>query len=182
MGAALSQDDTPPPPAKSRAGSPSSTLVESAIPRVLGHVRSARPYASDALLVILLGLLTLFARWMTLEPIENGGDPLDNWYFVRQWAHDLDWSDVRFDHHASRFGIHFLTFAAQKLFGVHPEAYYVPQLFASVVSTMLIYLLARQVAGKAVGVVAALFLVESNSFICLRNCVRQFVTTIVKRM
>jgi hypothetical protein len=131
-----------------------------------------RTHGVELSLVVALAALTLFVRLVRLEPIENGGDPLDNWYFVRQWAYDNDPGRARLDHHASRFGIHWITWIAQTLFGTHPRVYYVPQIFASTVATLLTYALGRLVSGRLVGLVAAALLLECPPFVSASSQLR----------
>jgi hypothetical protein len=136
--------------------------------RLLAAIRT---YGADAAFVVVLVGLALFVRWIRLEPIENGGDPLDNWYFVRQWHHE-NLAYGRIDHHASRFGIHWITYVAQLALGTHPRVYYAPPLFASVVCTALTYVVGRQVSGKLVGFVAALLVLECEPFVSASSQLR----------
>jgi hypothetical protein len=131
-----------------------------------------RDHGVEVALVVALAVLALFVRFVRLEPIENGGDPLDNWYFVRQWAYDNDPARARLDHHASRFGIHWITWITQSVFGTHPWVYYVPALFASVAATLLTYTLGRLVSGRLVGLVAALLLLECPPFVSASSQLR----------
>jgi hypothetical protein len=123
-------------------------------------------------IVAALAALAVFVRIARLEPIENGGDPLDNWYFVRQWAYENELGDGRLDHHASRFGIHWITWLAQTLFGTHPRVYYVAPIAASTVATVLTYVLGRLVSGRFVGVLAALLLLECPPFVSASSQLR----------
>jgi hypothetical protein len=115
-------------------------------------------------LVTGLVCVNTFARWVMLEPIENGGDPLDAWYFVRQLAHHNDPAHAGLNHHTSRFGMHWITWIVQRLFGTHPHYYYLPQLFASAACVALVYLLGRQVHGRIAGALAATWLMEFDLF------------------
>ena len=119
---------------------------------------------ADALVAATLVLVNLYARWVRLESIENGGDPLDAWFFVRQWAHGGDVARATMNHHSARFGMHWLTWLVQSVFGTDPRYYYVPQLFASSVCVGLIYLLGRQVSGRVAGVVSAACLMQYELF------------------
>src|SRR5262249_6746010 len=121
-------------------------------------------YGLDAAILLATLGLTVLLRWAALEPIENGGDPLDNWFFVKQWAHNTGVFSGYLNHHNARFGIHWLTWLVQRVFGTAAQYYYLPSLFASVVCSLLTYILGRQVAGRAVGVVAVLFLLEFDPF------------------
>jgi hypothetical protein len=118
----------------------------------------------DALFLVGLVGLNAFARWVRLEPIENGGDPLDAWYFVRQWAHENHPATARLNHHTARFGMHWITWLVQVIGGTHPRYYYYPQLIASCATVGLTYLLGRQVKGKLVGALAALWLMQYGLF------------------
>jgi hypothetical protein len=131
-----------------------------------------RNHGVEVALVVTLAVLALFVRFVQLEPIENGGDPLDNWYFVRQWAYDNDPARARLDHHASRFGIHWITWIVQSVFGTHPRVYYLPPLFASVVATLLTYALGRLVSGRFVGLVAGVLLLECAPFVTASSQLR----------
>lgn len=132
--------------------------------RIGALLAGARRVWPDILLLVALVAGNGFVRWVGLDPIENGGDPLDNWYFVRQFAYENHPATAWLDHHCARFGIHWITFLVQKIFGVHPKFYYFPQLFASALCVGLVYLLGRQVAGRAVAVLAALLLIENDLF------------------
>lgn len=122
-----------------------------------------------ALLVFLCGL-SLFARWLTLEPIELSGDPLDYWYFVRQWSYPNDITS--FNHHDARFGIHSLLWLTQKLFGEEPQFTYVAPLFASTVVTGLTYVLGRMLGSRAVGIVSVACVLEFDPFIRASSQIR----------
>jgi dolichyl-phosphate-mannose-protein mannosyltransferase len=122
-------------------------------------------YGLDVVLCLLLTALTLYVRWASLEPIESGGDPLDNWFWVKQWAHNTGLLSGYLNHHNSRFGIHWLTWIVQRLFGTEPVYYYVAPVFASTLCSLLLYLLGRQIASRAVGVIAVLMLLEFDGFI-----------------
>jgi dolichyl-phosphate-mannose-protein mannosyltransferase len=122
-------------------------------------------YGVDTGLCMCVVLLTLFVRWASLERIESGGDPLDNWFFVKQWAHNTGLFSGYLNHHNSRFGIHWLTWIVQRVFGTHPVYYFIPPVFASTVCSLLIYLLGRQVASRAVGLIAVLMLLEFDGFV-----------------
>jgi len=121
-------------------------------------------HAVDLSLVAGLVCVNSFARWVTLEPIENGGDPLDAWYFVRQLAHHNDPAHAGLNHHTSRFGMHWITWLVQKLFGTHPHFYYLPQLIASAACVALVYLLGRQVHSRVAGALAATWLMQLDLF------------------
>jgi hypothetical protein len=122
-------------------------------------------YWVDLVLCVGVVLVTLFVRWASLEPVESGGDPLDNWFWVKQWAHNTGLLSGYLNHHNSRFGIHWLTWIVQRCFGTSPVAYYVAPVFASTVCSVLLYVLGRQLASPAVGVVAVLMLLEFDGFI-----------------
>jgi len=115
-------------------------------------------------LVTGLVCVNTFARWVTLEGIENGGDPLDAWYFVRQLAHVNDPAHAGLNHHTSRCGMHWITWIVQHVFGTAPHFYYLPQLFASAACVALTYLLGRQVHGRVAGALAATWLMEFDLF------------------
>lgn len=120
--------------------------------------------SADALVALSLVLVNLYARWVELQPIENGGDPLDAWFFVRQWAHDGDVARGTMNHHSARFGMHWLTWLVQATFGTNPRYYYVPGLVASCTCVGLVYLLGRQVSGRVAGVVSAAWLMQYDLF------------------
>jgi dolichyl-phosphate-mannose-protein mannosyltransferase len=120
--------------------------------------------ARDAALATSLVLVNLYCRWVRLEPIENGGDPLDAWFIVRQWAHAGNAATATLNHHSARFGMHWLTWLDQALFGTDPRYYYVPQLFASCACVGLVYLLGRQVSGRVAGVLSAAWLMQYDQF------------------
>ena len=87
-------------------------------------------YGVDIGLCVLVVSLTLFVRWASLERIESGGDPLDNWFFVKQWAHNTGVLSGYLNHHNSRFGIHWLTWIVQRVFGTHSVYYFIAPVFA----------------------------------------------------
>jgi hypothetical protein len=113
---------------------------------------------------------SLFARWLTLEPIELSGDPLDYWYFVRQWSYPNDITS--FNHHDARFGIHTLLWLVQKLFGEHPKYTYVAPLFASTVVTALTYVLGRLLRSRSAGLISAIVVLEFDPFIRASSQIR----------
>jgi len=121
-------------------------------------LRGVRAHGVD--LVIVTGFVTtnLFARLVTLERIENGGDPLDAWFFVRQWVHGDPVSKGGMNHHFARFGMHWITWLVQQCFGSDPRFYYVPQLIASSGCVALAYVLGRLLHGRLCGVLTALWL------------------------
>lgn len=116
-------------------------------------------WADCGIVVCLLGLTTL-VRLLTLQPVENGGDPLDNWYFVRQWAHNPEPFRGYLNHHQARVGIHWVTWIVQRLWGHGIAAYYVAPLLASHACTALTYVAGKQAGSRGVGVLAALLLLE----------------------
>jgi hypothetical protein len=153
-----------------------------------------RKYWQDVVLLTGLLGLSVFVRWISLELIEDGGDPLDNWFFVRQWRYETDLAKTRIDHHAARMGIHWLTFLVQRAFGPEPWFYYVPTLIISNLCAVFTYLLGRQAAGKAVGVLAALLVISNGTLgeaanqlrrgifecfyvLCALNCLVRYLDT-----
>jgi hypothetical protein len=148
------------------SGEVSIGVASASVPSAATHRVSAylRKHAVDLSLVAGLVCVNTFARWVMLEPIENGGDPLDAWYFVRQLAHDNDPARATLSHHTSRFGMHWITWVVERLFGTHPHFYYLPQLIASAACVALIYLLGRQVHGRVAGALAATWLMQLELF------------------
>ncbi|HEV8550967.1 MAG TPA: hypothetical protein VGQ57_18095, partial [Polyangiaceae bacterium] len=124
----------------------------------------ALAYGPDASFLITLVALNAFVRWLQLEPIENGGDPLDAWYFVKQLAHEVHPATAHLNHHTSRWGMHWITWVVQHVGGPEPRYYYYPQLIASCGTIALTYLLGRQVEGKLAGALAALWLMNYGLF------------------
>lgn len=129
-----------------------------------------RGLPGEASILAFLCAFSLFARWITLEPIELSGDPLDYWYFVRQWSYPNDITS--FNHHDARFGIHSLLWLVQKLFGEHPKYTYVAPLFASTVVTALTYVLGRLLRSRAAGLVSAVLVLEFDPFIRASSQIR----------
>lgn len=121
-------------------------------------------YGVDVALCAFIVVLTVFVRWATLDQVESGGDPLDNWFFVKQWGHTDGLFSGYLNHHNSRFGIHWITWVVQRLFGTETVDYFIAPVFASTVCSVLIYVLGRQVSSRAVGLIAALMLLEFDGF------------------
>ena len=118
----------------------------------------------DLVFCLAIGLLALFVRIMHLEQISCSGDPQNNWYFVRQLLSGFNFSTVQWTHHMARFGVHWVTVVVQSLFGASPFTYYIPQLLASVIATVLVYILGYKVASRTVGILAAFFFITFSPF------------------
>ncbi len=124
----------------------------------------------DVGLVVAVMALTLVSRILTMQPIENGGDPLDYWYFVKQWSHHIDMEKVGWNHHRARLGIHWMVWVVQKLFGENPKFYYVAPIFVSTLVSGLMYVLGllsvgRSTLGRAAGILGVLLLLEFDPLI-----------------
>jgi hypothetical protein len=109
-----------------------------------------------AVVVSLLGLFVIVHRFV--ECVEIGGDAISKWHFVRQWSYANDFSHAKWDHHHSRMGVNVLTWVVQKIFGRNWRAYYVGPFFMAAVQLPLVYLIGKQLQGRATGVLAALFI------------------------
>lgn len=122
--------------------------------RIADTVRRSWP---DALIVgALLGLFGLVHRFV--ECVEIGGDAISKWQFVRQWSYANDFSHAKWDHHHARMGVNGLTWLVQKIFGRNWRAYYVGPFFMAALQLPLVYLVGRQLQGRATGILAALFI------------------------
>lgn len=133
-------------------------------------VKSFRGPWGDVVIALALATLTLGVRLLTLENIETGGDPLDYWYFVRQWSHPNDITG--WNHHYSRLGIHVPVFFVQKIFGEDIQNYYIAPLTAATLVSVLLYALGRQLGGRLLGVTAVLLLLIFTPFNRLSSQIR----------
>jgi hypothetical protein len=106
--------------------------------------------------------LSLLTRWLTLQPIESGGDPLDNWFVVREWAYQTNLATARIDHHAARIGIHWVTFLVQSVCGSHPQYYFLPSFLIANACALLVYALGARVAGRLAAVLAVVWFLDNR--------------------
>jgi hypothetical protein len=139
--------------------------------------RFLREHRVDVVVLLAVLLLTAASRILTMEPIENGGDPLDYWYFVKEWHHDIDVSHIRWNHHRARLGIHWMLWVVQSLFGEDPKYYYVAPVVVSVLVSGLVYLLARlsigrSMLGRCTGILAVLLVLEFDPLVSASSQVR----------
>lgn len=116
--------------------------------------------APTGVLVGVVAAVTVFVRWLTLEPIEIGGDALAKWEFVRQWSYANDFSGIKWTHHMARLGINVPLYFVQKILGTQPSVYYVLPVAAATAQSVFSFLVARRLAGTLAGVVAVLLLLE----------------------
>ncbi len=124
-----------------------------------------RPFAIDAVIIILLMAACLAVRLLTLEMPELGGDAFKKWHFVRQWFFDNDISEVPWNHHYARLGMTVPTYLVQAWFGTDPLNYYVAPVTAAVLQVPFLYLIATRIAGRGAGVLAVVMLIEFDGSI-----------------
>jgi hypothetical protein len=134
-------------------------------PHWLGRIRSVflaltrrlQINCADTLLIAALVALFLFVHRL-VDGIDVGGDAVAKWQFVRQWSYANDFSEVTWDHHMTRMGVNVVTWLVQKIFGTNWRAYYIGPMFMVALQLPFVYLLAKRLAGRLAGVLAALFI------------------------
>ncbi len=113
----------------------------------------------DAVIIACLLLLSLWVRRLTLWDIEGGGDAIKKWFFVKQWSFDNSLREVGWNHHLTRFGVNLWVFVVQKVWGTDATAYYVAPVAVASLGAVFTYQLARELAGRAAGVLAAIWFI-----------------------
>lgn len=96
-------------------------------------------------------------RLLRLEPIEIGGDALNKWFFVRQWFHHFDITQVAWTHHEARMGVNLPLALFQAIFGHRAIVYHVVAVTVSTAVAAVVYAAGRLIHGRSVGVLAALW-------------------------
>lgn len=129
-----------------------------------------RRHRFDVALLLLLSGYSLVSRLITLEPVELSGDPLDYWYFVKQWFYGGEFGS--FDHHDARFGIHIWLFAVQLIFGESAQYTYLAPLIVQTLVIALSYVLTRKISTRAAAVAVGLVLCEFDPFIRASSQIR----------
>jgi hypothetical protein len=117
--------------------------------------RKLKRSCPDALVIAALVALFLFAHRF-VDGIDVGGDAVGKWQFVRQWSYANDFRGATWDHHMTRMGVNVVAWLAQKLFGSGWQSYYIAPMFAVALQLPFVYLLAKRMAGRLAGVLAAL--------------------------
>jgi hypothetical protein len=112
----------------------------------------------DALAIAALVVLFLFAHRF-VDGIDIGGDAVKKWQFVRQWSYANDFSNVTWDHHMTRMGVNVVAWLVQKIFGSNWRSYYIAPMFMAALQLPFVYLLAKRLAGRVAGVLAALIII-----------------------
>ncbi len=140
-------DTTPEPPAASPA-------TPSRIPKWL---QGSRP--QDLLLVgALLGLCVL-VKLLWLTHLDIYWDAGAKWHFARQLSYANDFSHATWSHHMARFGVNVPSYLVQHLLGTGARVYYAWPVMSFTLQVLFVYLLARQLSGRAAAVLAALLMI-----------------------
>ncbi len=112
---------------------------------------------SEAMIIASLLFLTLWIRISTQMIIHTGVDERDYWYAAKALSQGLPYP--RLTHRTVRWAIILPVAALQKLFGIHPNVYYVAPLLNALVQTFLLYRLGKSLGGRFAGVLSALMLI-----------------------
>jgi hypothetical protein len=132
-------------------------------------------------LLVLLSLLVFFVwvRFLTLEPIEIGGDAIQKWFFVRRWAYQSPFEGTQWNHHFTRMGDNVPVFLIQKIFGTAPWVYYVGPSLAFLAAAFLVYVVGKRLSGRVTGVLAA---IAVTAFGPMRRAASQMVPSMFSCM
>jgi hypothetical protein len=133
-------------------------------PRLIAALRRLRPHLPELALAVAVAAFAISYRVVHLEPLEIGGDALNKWHFARQWFHRFDITQVRWDHHLTRFGVNLPLGLLQLFIGRAAIGYHVAALIASTAVALLVYAIGRLSHGRTVGVIAAVWCVVFPSW------------------
>ncbi len=89
--------------------------------------------------------------------VHTGVDERDYWYAAKAISQGLPYPDLT--HRTVRWAIILPVAALQKVFGIHPNVYYVAPILNALAQTALLYALGKRLRGRFVGILAALMLV-----------------------
>ncbi len=120
----------------------------------------ARPDAvnrANRLILAALVLLTLWVRLSTQMMIHTGVDERDYWYAAKALSQGFPYPALT--HRTVRWAIILPVVVIQKIFGVHPNVYYVAPILNALCQTILLFALGTFLGGRRVGALAALFLI-----------------------
>jgi len=120
---------------------------------------------SDVLLGLAVLLFAVAVRLILLEPVEVGGDALNKWHFARQWFYHLDLTRMKWDHHLTRMGVNVPLFLIQAVFGRHAVVYHLAAVLASAVVAVAVYVVGLLAHGRAVGVLASIWVMLFPSWV-----------------
>ena len=107
---------------------------------------------------LLLCLIAIFLVWrfLTLDFVEEGGDAVWKWSFLRYYAATGKWYPLVPDHHQGRWGVNLPVLVLLKLFGDSPWLYYLFPLLFALGTGILLFLLTARLRSKAAGTAAFL--------------------------
>jgi hypothetical protein len=95
-----------------------------------------------------------------VDGLDTGGDAVSKWQFARQWSWDNDFHHSKWTHHMTRMGVNVVAWLVQRLFGAEWRSYYLAPALIGAAQVPLVYALARRVAGRFGGVLAALIVIH----------------------
>src|SRR5215207_5828077 len=127
-------------------------------PALLGWLE--RIDRTEVSIVAALAVLCVLVKLLWLTHLDIYWDAGAKWHFVRQWSYDNEFGgSAEWSHHMARFGVNVPTYFVQLLFGTDPGVYHVVPIGAFTLQVVFSYVLARHVAGRATGVLAALIMI-----------------------
>ena len=112
---------------------------------------------SERIIVLALLVLTLWVRLSTQMMIHTGVDERDYWYAAKALSQGFAYPDLT--HRTVRWAIILPVAALQKIFGVHPNVYYIAPILNALAQTVLLYALGKRLRGRFVGILSAIFLI-----------------------
>jgi hypothetical protein len=120
-------------------------------------LRAENPVCADLAILSALVFLTLWVRLSTQMMIHTGVDERDYWYAAKALSQGFPYPALT--HRTVRWAIILPVAAIQKLFGVHPNVYYIAPILNALCQTALLFALGTRLGGRRVGALAALMLV-----------------------
>ena len=115
----------------------------------LNDIFEARFVRNRSRLLFGLFCLSVLVRFLTAEYVEYGGDCVHLWINIRRVLDGLSFN--AWNHHTMRWAINLPLLGVVKLFGPHPQVYYIlPTLYASV-AAVLFYLIGERLHGPRLG-------------------------------
>ncbi len=102
-------------------------------------------------------LLTLWVRLSTQMMIHTGVDERDYWYAAKALSQGFEYPALT--HRTVRWAIILPVAALQRVFGVHPNVYYVAPILNALAQTALLYALGKTLRGRFTGILASLFMI-----------------------
>lgn len=124
------------------------------------HTKTTKFYLeniSEIYIIAALFLFTILIRIVSLEYIEIGGDSINVWNNVVSLVKTGNL--VEWTHQTMRWGITMPLYLILKLFGTETPNYYILPVVYSVISTVLVYYVAKHIGGRVFAVFTAVLLV-----------------------